>query len=151
MRTRIHGNTRGLTRRVLREAIWFYADELKFKPHTQVHLWFSSKFPRSTGAEMWQQSNKNHYTIRCSSKNGPYKTLQDLAHEFLHVEQFQSGVMAENRKGTAWKGRLYRGDFMKQNDAYYNAPWEIDANGRSYWLYKRCRLHLLRCGFRLRK
>lgn len=153
MRLRITGSTPALRRNILRHAMWFFADEILTDAQNKkvkIHLRFSKTFPRDTGAEMWR-NRTNNFTIKCSSKNGPYRTLQDLAHELVHVAQFMSGKMTEKAGGTSWQGRLYRGDFMKANEDYWNAPWEIDANGRSYWLYKKCRLHLNQCGYRLRK
>jgi len=151
VRTRIKGHTRGLSRRKVREALWFFADELGIKKAT-INLSFSSDFPRGPGAEMLRLSAaKRTFSIKCSTKNGPYRTLEDLAHEMIHVKQFLSGTLTERGHCTAWRGQVYRGYDVRENEKYWNAPWEIDAYGRSYWLYKKCRLHLLRCGYRLRK
>lgn len=151
MRLQVSDNSRSLPRHVIRAAMRFYAEALSLNPKVNIALRFTSKYPRKVGAEMWPiLPYKRRFTIKCSSKNGPYRVLNDLAHEMIHIGQYLDGTMTETDRGTMWKGRVYRGDLDK-NDAYWNAPWEIDANGRTYWLYKRCRLHLRKQGYRLRK
>lgn len=153
MRIEISGKTKALSNRIIRAALRFYARKL-VSPRTykalNVHLKFTEK-AASFRAEMWPRKRRTHFTIRCSPLTGPYQVLADLAHEMVHVDQYHKGLLMETQKGTAWKGRVYTGDFMKQNDAYWNAPWEIDAGGRQYWLYKQCRLWLKSKGHRLRK
>lgn len=153
MRVRIHGKSKSLSDLVLRRAMRFFArallDQSDYKK-LHINLRLSKKLV-PTVAEMYHLPNRNRYTIRASARSGPYVLLQNLAHEMIHVQQYLDGKMTEKSMGTAWHGRVYKGDFRKDNDAYFNAPWEIDANGRAYWLYKRCRLHLLRCGFKLRR
>lgn len=163
MRISVAGRTRAFSNRVVRAIIKFYATTLlsaRACKNLTISVRFTHKFSRRTGAEMWPTVKKYrqvrpyirkyHYTIKVSALNGPYRTLIDLAHEMIHVEQYIAGTMTETLKGTAWKGRVYRGDFNKDNDAYWNAPWEIDANGRSYWLYKRCLAFLLKTGYKLK-
>lgn len=152
MRISIKGKTRAFPSRVIRAALRFFASKLfpKFAKKLRLNVIFTNKMSRATGAEMWK-NRKFYYTIRVSSLNGAYRTLQDIAHEMVHVEQFLTGALADTHKGSTWHGKLYRGDFLKQDDKYWNAPWEINAHGRSYWLYKQCRLHLLKRGFHLRK
>lgn len=152
MRVQIKGKSKSLSERIIREALWFYADCLT-KPRDYKKLNISLKFSRPlvpTQAHVYTP-NKKRFRMVASARSGPYQLLQNLAHEMLHVQQYLDGKMTENRAGTAWKGRIYKGDFHKDTDAYFNAPWEVDANGRAYWLYKRCRIHLLRCGFKLRR
>lgn len=152
MRVKIKGKSKALSERIIREALWFYADCLtNIRDFRKLHitLTFSRKVVPSQ-AHMYPP-HKKRYRITASSRSGPYQLLQNLAHEMIHVQQYLDGKMTEKSMGTAWNGRVYKGDFQKDNDAYFNAPWEIDARGRDYWLYKRCRLHLLRCGFKLRR
>ena len=141
-----------MSERVAREALRFFANTI-VKPHDYKKLHITLKFDRKMTpckAEMYPPHGKR-FIIKASARSGPYQLLSDLAHEMIHVQQYLDGKLTEKSMGTAWRGRVYKGDFHKDNDAYFNAPWEIDANGRTYWLYKRCRWHLLRCGFRLRR
>lgn len=150
MRLNIQGHSQGLSRAVVREALHFMADALKLPSKVSVYLTFTSAYPRRIGAEMWQNSRRS-YSIACSSKNGPYRTLEDLAHEMIHVQQYFDGLVKDGKTGTAWQGKIYRGDFLKQDHAYWEAPWEINANGRAYWLYKRTRIHLIKQGHQLQR
>lgn len=153
MQITISGQSKALPRNIVREAMRFYAQKLvtvKDLKRLNIHLRFTEKAAKFR-AEMWPRKRRTHFTIRCSPLTGPYQVLNDLAHEMIHVEQYLSGAMQETGKGTAWKGRVYTGDFMNQNDDYWNAPWEINAAGRTYWLYKRCRLHLKKKGYQLHK
>lgn len=152
MRVKIGGKSKSLSERIVREALWFYADCVTNKSDFKklhINLRFTKKIVPS---EAWCYPPNKPYRFRlvASARSGPYQLLENLAHEMIHVQQYLEGKLTEKRMGTAWQGRLYKGDFSKSNDTYFSAPWEIDANGRTYWLYKRCRLHLLRCGFKLR-
>jgi hypothetical protein len=153
VRIEINGRSKALSNHIVREAMRFYARKLitvRRLKNINVHLRFTEKAAKFR-AEMWPRKRRNRFTISCSPLTGPYQVLNDLAHEMIHVEQYLSGAMQETGKGTAWNGRVYTGDFMKQNDAYWNAPWEINAAGRTYWLYKQCRLYLKKEGYRLHK
>jgi hypothetical protein len=153
VRLSISGKSRALPNEVIREALRFYTRKLvseKVDKALRINLRFTKKVARFR-AEMWPRKKYTSFTIRCSPLTGPYQVLTDLAHEMIHIEQYLSGVMQETQKGTAWKGRVYKGDFAKLNEAYWTAPWEIDANGRQYWLYKQCRLWLKLEGYKLHK
>jgi len=46
-----------------------------------------------------------------------------------------------------WMGRVYRGDFENTNgEDYWNAPWEINAYGREWRLYKKFMTHMKKSG-----
>lgn len=72
--------------------------------------------------------------------------IKVLGHEMVHVKQhakneLQSGIMVPSRGGlrmtSRWKGEIWKPK-GKQN-AYYDAPWEIEAYGMEVGLfYKWC-------------
>lgn len=62
--------------------------------------------------------------------------LLTLAHEMVHVKQYVTGQMKDSPKGinyTIWQNKLV--EISKYN--YYDLPWEVDAMGREYGLYRR--------------
>ena len=63
-------------------------------------------------------------------------SLIALAHEMVHARQFVTGEMKDSSKGvdyTVWKGKQIQISALN----YYDLPWEIDALGREYGLYRR--------------
>lgn len=63
-------------------------------------------------------------------------SLLTLAHEMVHVKQYVTGEMKDSSKGidyTVWKNKLVEISSMN----YYDLPWEVDAMGREYGLYRR--------------
>lgn len=80
-----------------------------------------------------------------------YKELMlDLAHELTHVKQYIRKEMYDyvDGSGTRFRGEYYARPIRFSNlhetshDAYYNAPWEIEAFGREWGMWKRFHLHL---------
>lgn len=80
-----------------------------------------------------------------------YKELMlDLAHELTHVKQYIRKEMYDyvDGSGTRFRGEYYAKPVKFSNlhhtshDAYYNAPWEIEAFGREWGMWKRFHLHL---------
>lgn len=63
-----------------------------------------------------------------------------LAHELVHIKQMAFGQRQESldKKAMRWMGMLINPDELN----YYDLPWEIEANGREYGLYKRYKDHL---------
>lgn len=88
--------------------------------------------------------NPRYFTIRM--KRAPINDMiKILAHEMVHVKQYAKNelgkelAMARGGKGlrivTRWLGDLW---FPKRKeDAYWDAPWEIDAYGREVGLYQK--------------
>lgn len=144
----------GLKKAAVRYALHWFARTLIPKnllSSVRVMIYFTNSVPYKTGAEMWPGKGKYTYFIRCNNRSGPYRTLSDLAHEMIHVQQYVTGVMTEKKAGTCWRGKVHRYSEQKEDAAYWNSPWEVDAYGRTYYLYKSCRLHMLKRGFKFRK
>lgn len=66
----------------------------------------------------------------CSAKN----ILLNLAHEIVHAKQFINGELVALDEGM----NVWRGILIDENDIdYWDQPWEIDAYGREYGMYRR--------------
>lgn len=66
------------------------------------------------------------------------RQLITLAHELVHVKQMSMGELGASYDTalgqlTRWKRKTYN----EHHYDYYDYPWEIEANGREYGLYKR--------------
>lgn len=63
--------------------------------------------------------------------------LRTLSHEMIHVQQFVRKELVEEITKTGskvfWNGKVWKP--KKNEDAHYDAPWEIDAYGREPGLY----------------
>lgn len=69
------------------------------------------------------RNGKGSYTIWIDSDLDYDVLLGTIAHEFVHVKQFELGELRFFTKVNKWKGKSYSDDFN-----YDKLPWEIDAN-----------------------
>ena len=88
------------------------------------------------------KKGKPHYTIYLNTKYGYHKQLCSLAHELVHVKPFVTGEL-----GPTWKEcgetftRWMSKDISETNTYYHDLPWEIEARGREYGLYRRYQMY----------
>ena len=88
--------------------------------------------------------NPRWFTINLRAGKDDEDPIQTLAHEMVHVKQhakneLQGGIMVPTKGGLAmsskWMGELWKPG--RKEDAYFDAPWEIEAYGREVGLYQR--------------
>jgi hypothetical protein len=78
------------------------------------------------------------FQIVLNTNPGKRQQLMALAHELVHCKQYTKGELGNTftRKDmtlTKWKKQ-----FTNETKVhYFDLPWEIDANGREYGLYRR--------------
>lgn len=86
--------------------------------------------------------NPRFFTIGLRRQDDIQEMIKTLGHEMVHVKQYaknelQSGVMVAARGGlkmsSRWMGEIWKP--KGKEDAYYDAPWEIEAYGREVGLY----------------
>jgi hypothetical protein len=141
----ILGNASKALRSDIGAAVPFYLDILL--PGTQ---WDSLKKNLSIeivlndsdedGSAGWTLAmEEDHYVIELYKDFDGTPLLQTLAHEMVHVKQYATGELREKmRNGEAdliWKNR--RWSPPEGQHEYWDCPWEIEAFGREYGLYKR--------------
>ena len=65
------------------------------------------------------------------------KLLIDLGHELVHVKQYLNNEMFDYvAGGVRYKGSFFDHSYKDDEEAYYNSPWELEAYGREYGLWK---------------
>jgi hypothetical protein len=65
------------------------------------------------------------------------RLLIGLGHELVHVKQYLNGEMFDYVSGgVKYKGSYFDHSYQSVQEAYYDAPWEIEAYGRELGLYK---------------
>jgi len=65
------------------------------------------------------------------------KLLVDLGHELVHVKQYLNNEMFDYvTGGVRYKGSYFDHSYQEDEEAYYESPWELDAYGREWGLYK---------------
>ena len=63
--------------------------------------------------------------------------LLDSAHELVHVKQYLNNELFDYKDGKArYKGEIFPLGHANDEEAYYDSPWEIEAYGREYGMYK---------------
>lgn len=87
--------------------------------------------------------NPRFFTIGLKKQNLE-EMIKTLAHEMVHVKQhakneLQSGIVVPTRGGikmySKWQGELWKP--KGKENAYWDAPWEIEAYGREVGLYQK--------------
>ncbi len=86
--------------------------------------------------------NPRYFTVRLR-KQAVDEMIRTLAHEMVHVKQYAKNelgkelAMARGGKGlrivTRWMGEFWAP--KSKEDAYWDAPWEIEAYGREVGLH----------------
>jgi len=67
--------------------------------------------------------DKSKFWIRLDSELDRYNLISTLAHEFVHVRQFDTGQLQFKAHCNKWDGSFYPNDGFKRNQE----PWEIEA------------------------
>ena len=71
------------------------------------------------------------------------KVFLYLAHELTHAKQYMTGELYDYADGgVRWRKERYEYD-PESNRDYYDSPWEIEAFGREWGLFKMFKLELL--------
>lgn len=69
--------------------------------------------------------------------------LIDLGHELVHVKQYLNNEVFDYKDGgVRYKGIIFDGSYYEDEEAYYDSPWEIEAYGREWGLYRMFVNHL---------
>ena len=82
--------------------------------------------------------NAHHYNSRAKKPWIRMKqTMVDLGHELIHIKQYLNNELFDYVSGDIrYKGTVFDSRHVEEDEAYYNSPWEIEAYGREWGLYK---------------
>jgi hypothetical protein len=65
------------------------------------------------------------------------KLIVDLGHELVHVKQYVNSELFDYvAGGVRYKGSYFDQSYQESEELYYESPWEIEAYGREWGLYK---------------
>jgi hypothetical protein len=87
--------------------------------------------------------NPRWFTIGLRKQN-LQEMIKTLAHEMVHVKQhakneLQNGIMIPTKGGlrmtSRWMGKIWKP--KRNEDHYFDSPWEVDAYGREVGLYQK--------------
>jgi len=63
--------------------------------------------------------------------------MLDVGHEMVHIKQYLNGELFDYASGNVrYKGELFPANLEDAEEAYFDSPWEIEAYGREYGLYR---------------
>ena len=63
--------------------------------------------------------------------------LLNLGHELVHVKQYLNSEIFDYVSGDVrYKDTIFDAAWLEDEEAYYDSPWEIEAYGREWGLYK---------------
>lgn len=124
---------------VIKQAATFYGrtllprstDELK----VYIYLTNELKYREMGVTEVVDFSLRpKHFNILLNKKLNGRRLFETLAHEMVHVKQYATNQMLDylNHDGVRFNGKIH---YMEEHE-YWMMPWEIEAFGMSYGLYK---------------
>lgn len=97
-------------------------------------------FLGSTEITDYDDQKPRRFLIQLDPKSSRNSTLKTLAHELVHVKQFARGEMVDLIRSPHVKWNKQYVDQDKLD--YWDLPWEIEAFGREYGMYRRYTNHL---------
>lgn len=63
--------------------------------------------------------------------------LMNVGHEMIHIKQYLNNELFDYVDGKArFKGQVFHNGHSADLEKYFDSPWEIEAYGREYGLYK---------------
>ena len=86
------------------------------------------------------EERPKYFELELEETLGPFKTIKAIMHEMVHVMQRASGILFDYTK-PADLVRYNKTIVNPKKLEYWDWPWEIDAYGREYGLYKRFLVH----------
>lgn len=135
-----------VTRKELKHAsLFMMAHLLGEVEHKKVRLTIESRRnmrnrrgERLTGRTYPNNKDKWRFKIAIDKLFSRKKQLLTLAHELVHVKQFIRCELGETLKKDGIEFTRWHGEYVTQDeDEYDEWPWEIEARGREYGLYRK--------------
>jgi len=80
------------------------------------------------------------FLVRINPKERRNSVLKILAHELVHVKQFARGELKDN--GHPMYMKWNKEDVNSEKTDYWDLPWEIEAYGREYGMFRRYNEHV---------
>ena len=135
MKLYFSGKHNAVTRKELRYAAFFFAEELissKLMPYIFIKIIVedeSEDMDNTVGSTRWVHDNHNPriFEVRISPNQNRLNTLGTLAHEMVHVKQYVNGELKQYvmREGWRWKNKVMMDD--DEGMYYSKLPWEREA------------------------
>ena len=144
MRLLISGCPKKISLKSVREAAKFFTNHLmstRLRKGISVRIVFISNFHEMTGnfgdcGPEYSDERPRNFLIRIDSAQSVKSILKTLAHELAHVKSYACGDLKDYLYSNKlkWRGKLFSAD--DSDESYWLAPWEIEAHGYEYCLYK---------------
>ena len=142
----VRGSSERVSRKVVREAIEFFAERLmteRLHSSLKVQVSFVSDKEIDCASDcapdyIESTIRPKTFELRIRNKLPLMTTIQSLAHEMVHIKQYARAELFDyfRKPLCRWRGRFYDKESMDtETDAYWLAPWEIEARGYEEGLY----------------
>lgn len=108
--------------------------DVKRRGTCSINITFGQTSDQALGETI--HTDEDTVDIMLSANQSIRSIFITAAHEMVHAKQYLSGELADSRKSihySIWKGKQIHIRALN----YYDLPWEIDALGREYGLYRR--------------
>ena len=124
---------------VLRQAVMFYSRKLLPRQLNtltiHVHLSIDCKDKLLGDTEAMDSNHRpKQFCIRINKRLQGRQLFETIAHEMVHVKQYATDQLKDYYDtGVRYNGKIYKDD----EKGYWLHPWEIEAYGMSFGLYKK--------------
>jgi hypothetical protein len=139
MKIKIKGMPDKSTRKLCKEAIRYYGNELlssRLSKNITVDVIFEVLPSPIKAMCQWQDDNHRcrEFVILIHKKLNKKQTLITLAHEMVHVKQYATGELKDylRTESVRWQNKVFSLDKVK----YWSSPWEKEAYKKDETLYE---------------
>jgi len=118
------------------KALRFFCNELNINPE-KIFLFTTEELDVAGYCDKW--GNSYYIKILSVQDDGEAHPLSVLAHELVHVMQYEKGLLEDLDSGLCrWKGKIYLDCALYTCPLLYeNAPWEQQAFALQDRLYQK--------------
>lgn len=120
--------------KLIEESITFFSEKLHIDDEDLIRL--KCKFPTKKFlilgfVERVNMGGLTFYDVTIHMNHSVHSIIKTVAHELIHVQQYQSGMLSFKNGRGYWNGQ----DFT--DTKYEKRPWEVDAFSRDKSLGKK--------------
>jgi nitrate/nitrite-specific signal transduction histidine kinase len=124
---KVYGCSQNLNRKdlVRRAAVYFLSRLLPRKRNIQISIRVEDNLIENDsmyGGCYHMSKSPSKYKIRLDSSMSDYTLISTLAHEFVHVRQFDENELIFTDSYSQWRGKYYQTDEFAETEE----PWEVE-------------------------
>jgi len=128
------GRASALKKELCHSLISHFCKDVMARKQINIEIAFKRRLDMEAEGRCWnldhQKRNPRNFRIELATTT-PMRTLINLAHELVHLQQYVDNRWLATKEGELWNGSMVAKEIADDGSrAYWNHPWEIEAYGR---------------------